>query len=104
MYAVISDRTRQFTVRPGDELLCDLDQEHEQGQQLTFDSVMVLGDEGSVRLGKPYIAGARVLAEVLGVVKGDKVFAFRFKRRKNVRKKRGHRQQYTRVRISEIQG
>ena len=91
MYAVISDRTRQFTVRSGDEILCDLGLEATPGSKITFDSVALLGNEGSVQIGKPFVAG-------------DKVIAFRFKRRKNVRKKRGHRQAYVRVKIQNIEG
>ena len=102
MYAVISDRSRQFTVRPGDEILCDLDTERAPGDSLTFEHVLVLGDEGDVKLGTPHLAGARVTGVVVGEEKGDKLVAFRFKRRKNVRRKQGHRQRYTRVRIQEI--
>ncbi|MCY3000487.1 MAG: 50S ribosomal protein L21 [Planctomycetaceae bacterium] len=104
MYAVISDRTRQFTVRTGDEILCDLGLEAAPGTQVTFDSVALVGHEGSVKIGKPFLAGAKVTGEVVGEELGDKVIAFRFKRRKNVRKKRGHRQAYVRVKISNIEG
>ena len=104
MYAVISDRSRQFTVRPGDQILCDLDAERQPGESVTFAQVLVVGGEGAVQIGKPYVEGATVVGEVIGVQKGDKLVAFRFHRRKNVRVKRGHRQQYTSVRIQEIRG
>ena len=104
MYAVLSDRSRQFTVRPGDQILCDLDAAKAPGDSVTFSEVLVVGDEGSVRLGTPYVEGARVVGEVVGLEKGEKVVAFRFHRRKNVRVKRGHRQSYTRVRIQQIEG
>lgn len=102
MYAVISDRSRQFTVRSGDEILCDLGLDTTPGSKVTFDSVALLGNEGSVKIGKPFVAGAKVTGEVVGEAMGDKVIAFRFKRRKNVRKKQGHRQGYTRVEITGI--
>ncbi len=103
MYAVIRDRSRQTTVRSGDVVELDLSSSHSAGDSLTFDEVLLVGDEGTVRVGKPTVAGARVTAEVLGETKGDKLIAFRFHRRKNVRVKRGHRQRYTRVRITNIE-
>lgn len=102
MYAIISDRQRQATVRAGDVLLCDFDKSRAAGDKITFEEVLLVGDEGDITFGKPTIAGATVTAEVIGEVKGAKVIAFRFKRRKGVRKKRGHRQHYTQVRITAI--
>jgi large subunit ribosomal protein L21 len=104
VYAVISDRTRQFTVRTGDEILCDLGLDSAPGSKVTFGEVALLGNEGSVKIGKPFVSGAKVTGEVVGEALGDKVIAFRFKRRKNVRKKRGHRQGYVRVKIQNIEG
>lgn len=103
MYAVIRDRSRQTTVRSGDVVELDLSGSHAAGDPITFDEVLLVGDEGSVRVGKPTLAGARVTGEVLGEAKGDKLVAFRFHRRKNVRVKRGHRQRFTRVRITRIE-
>jgi large subunit ribosomal protein L21 len=103
MYAVIQDRGRQHTVRAGDEILCDLLADKSPGDALTFDQVLLLGGEGECRLGSPYVQGASVQAEVLGIERGDKLVVMRFKRRKNVRRKKGHRQSYTRVRIQGIQ-
>ena len=102
MYAIIQDRRRQATVRQGDVILCDLNSELSPGDSVTFSEVLLVGDEGNVRLGKPTVAGASVVGEVLGEVKGVKVIAFRFKRRKGVRRKRGHRERYTKVRITAI--
>jgi len=104
MYAVISDRNRQTTVRQGDILVCDLNTDLEPGAQVTFDTVLLTGGEGEAKIGTPTVEGASVTGEVLGEFKGTKVIAFRFHRRKNVRVKRGHRQRYTRVRITEIKG
>ena len=102
MYAIIQDRRRQATVRKGDVLLCDLKSDKKPGDEITFDEVLLVGDEGAIKLGKPTLKGAKVTGEVLGEVKGEKVIAFRFKRRKNVRRKRGHRERYTQVKITAI--
>ncbi len=104
MYAVISDKSRQAGVRVGDVLDCDLHSELSTGDQVTFDQVLLVSNEGNVRVGKPTVEGASVTAQVLGHVKGKKEVVFRFKRRKNVRVKRGHRQGYTRVKITAIDG
>lgn len=104
MYAIISDRSNQATVRVGDEILCDLMDDGERGSTVTFDNVLLIGDEGSVKIGKPALDGATVTGEVMGLERGDKLVIFRFKRRKNVRVKNGHRQSYTRVRITDING
>jgi len=101
VYAIISDRSNQATVRVGDVVLCDL-MEAESGAEVTFDNVLLVGDEGEVKVGKPNVEGASVKGEVLGTARGDKLVVFRFKRRKNIRRKNGHRQSYTRVRITSI--
>jgi large subunit ribosomal protein L21 len=103
VYAVISDRTRQFTVRKGDTILCDLDADAAPGASVTFDQVLLVGGEGAARIGTPTVQGASVKGVVVGTEKGPKLVAFRFKRRKNVRVKRGHRSHYTRVEIQDIQ-
>jgi large subunit ribosomal protein L21 len=72
------------------------------GDKVTFDEVLFVGNEGKFQVGAPLVKGASVTGEVIGEAMGDKVIAFRFKRRKNVRKKRGHRQHYTQVRITGI--
>lgn len=102
MYAIIQDRSRQATVRKGEVLLLDLDRRYKAGDKITFDQVLLVGDEGKVQVGKPMVKNASVTAEVVGETRGEKVIAFRFKRRKGVRKKRGHRQDYTEVRITGI--
>jgi large subunit ribosomal protein L21 len=101
VYAIISDRNNQTTVRVGDEILCDL-MDVAPGTELTFDHVLLVGDEGGVKVGKPTVEGASVKAEVVGEARGKKLVIFRFKRRKNIRRKTGHRQTYTRVRITSI--
>jgi len=103
MYAVIRESCRQTTVRTGDVILCDLQSQARPGDPITFGEVLLLAGEGAVRVGSPTVAGARVTGEILGEEKGQKVISLRFKRRKNVRVKRGHRQRYTRVRITGIE-
>jgi len=104
VYAIINDRGRQTTVREGDVVKLDLQGSAEPGQKITLGEVLLVGNEGSVKIGKPTVAGASVTAEVIGLEKGPKLIAFRFKRRKNVRVKRGHRQKYTEVKITKIIG
>ena len=102
MYAVISDRGRQFLVREGDVVLCDPEGGREKGSEVVFDRVLFVSNEGEVTVGTPTVDGAQVQGEVLGAMRGKKSVVFRFKRRKNVRVKNGHRQDYVRVRITGI--
>lgn len=74
----------------------------ESGQTVTFDEVLLGSSEGEVLIGRPTVEGAAVRAEVLGHGRADKIIVFKFKRRKNYRRKSGHRQEYTEVRVSEI--
>ena len=102
MYAVISDRGQQETVRVGDVVRLAHRADAAPGQEVVFDRVLLVSDEGDVRIGAPALDGASVTAEVIGETKGRKAIVFRFKRRKNVRVKRGHRQRFTDVRITAI--
>jgi large subunit ribosomal protein L21 len=104
MFAVISDRGRQATVHLGDVVVCDYRSGWKPGDAVTFEQVLLMGNEGEVSVGQPTVAGAQVTGEVLGHFRGEKEVVFRFKRRKNVRSKRGHRQDHTRVRITGIEG
>jgi large subunit ribosomal protein L21 len=101
--AIISDRTRQATVRVGDLVLCDLRDDLAPGDTVTFDRVLLTSHEGEIKVGAPALDGATVTGLVVAHVKGDKLRVFRFKRRKNVRVRRGHRQRYTQVKITAIQ-
>lgn len=102
MYAVLSDRSRQTTVRQGDEILCDVSDDFRPGESITFDQVLLVGNEGNVQIGTPFVSGASVTGTMLREEKAKKVIAFRFHRRKNVRVKRGHRARYARIRIDSI--
>lgn len=102
MYAIIADGGRQYKVEEGQELDVDF-RGLSRGAELKFEQVLALrGDEG-LRLGTPTLAGACVVAEVMGVSRGKKQVVQKIRRRKNSRSKRGHRQWYTRVRIQKIE-
>jgi large subunit ribosomal protein L21 len=100
MFAVIKTGGKQYSVAAEDVLRVDR-LEAEPGTVVEFGEVLVVGSEETV-LGTPTVAGASVAAEVLDHVRGSKVIAFKKRRRKNSRRKRGHRQQFSLVRITEI--
>jgi large subunit ribosomal protein L21 len=101
MYAIIADGGRQYKVEEGQELELDY-RDASQGEELTFEHVLaVSGDEG-LKLGQPTVEGARVTAEVLGPCSGPKIYVQKLRRRKHSRKRTGHRQLYTKVRVSSI--
>lgn len=101
MYAIIADSGRQYKVEQGQELEIDY-RDIPQGETVTFDRVLAIsGDEG-LQLGKPVVDGASVMAEVVGPSKGPKIHIQKLRRRKNSRRRTGHRQLYTKVRISSI--
>jgi large subunit ribosomal protein L21 len=101
VYAIIRDRGMQYRVEPGQTLDIDL-LEVEPGATIELAEVMLLGGEGDARVGAPLVDGARVLAEVVGEVKGEKIVVFRYKPKKRYRRRTGHRQRYTRIKITEI--
>jgi large subunit ribosomal protein L21 len=104
MYAIISDGGRQLKVEQGQELLVDY-RDVPAGEKITFDRVMAVSDgSGDLKLGAPLVSGASVVAEVLGPEKGPKLVIQKLRRRKNFRKKTGHRSVRTRIRISKITG
>ena len=101
MYAIIADSGRQYKVEEGQTLEVDL-REANPGDEITFDRVLAVGGEGDFKLGTPEVGGASVTAKVLDQTKGDKVYVQKFRRRKNSKRRTGHRQKYTRVRIQKI--
>jgi large subunit ribosomal protein L21 len=101
MYAIFADGKRQYRVEEGQELVIDY-REAAVGDELTFDSVLAVSDEGGLKLGKPTLKGAVVTAEVLGTRFGKKLIVQKLRRRKNSRRKTGHRQLSTTVRIQRI--
>jgi large subunit ribosomal protein L21 len=101
MYAIIEDGGRQYKVMEGQVL--DLDyRDAAKGQELVLDRVLAYRDESGLRIGSPVLAGS-VKAEVLTPVYGPKLVVQKIRRRKNSRRKTGHRQIYSRVRITKIE-
>ncbi|MBX5464840.1 MAG: 50S ribosomal protein L21 [Clostridia bacterium] len=107
MYAIIEAGGKQYRVAEGD--LLDVDRlEGEAGAQVDFDRVLALapseGEGGDLRLGTPLVEGARVRARIVAQLKAPKIIVFKFKPKVNYRRKTGHRQPFTRVRIEKIEG
>jgi len=101
MLAIIDDQSRQYRVQEGDILDIDL-RNADEGSQIIFDKVCLLETDTDKKIGTPYISEAKVLGTVLGEVKGPKTISMRFKRRKGVRVRKGHRQRYLKVKIDKI--
>ena len=102
MYAVIQDRGKQYTVKPGDRVRVDL-MDAAEGADVVFDRVLLVGGDDT-RIGAPVVDGAAVKATVLGEFKDRKIVVFKKKRRKKYRRKQGHRQRYTDLRVDSIEG
>ena len=105
MYAVIEDSGSQTKVSVGDQIKIDLRDIADDQASLTFDKVLLVGDEenGDARkIGAPYVSGASVTADILGEERDDKVVGVKFRRRKNYRRQLGHRQPYISVKITAI--
>ncbi|MEM9191175.1 MAG: 50S ribosomal protein L21 [Myxococcota bacterium] len=100
MYAVIKTGGKQYRVNEGDKLRIEK-LGGEVGSPVEFDEVLMLGGD-KVAIGKPTVAGAKVTAKILAQDKGKKIIVFKMKRRKNYRRKYGHRQPYTEVEITGI--
>jgi large subunit ribosomal protein L21 len=104
VYAIIEDGGRQYKVSQGDKIYVDLRDLPEGQETIEFGNVLALGDGANARIGQPFVEGAKVVAKVNGEVKARKVTTIHFRRRKNYRKKIGHRQQHLAVTISDIVG
>ena len=100
MYAVFEDGSRQYRVSQGDVIKLDY-READRGSSLELGRVLLYANEGDVQIGQPLVAGARVLAEVIGHP-STKYYIQKFRKRKNYRRLRGHRQHYVQVRIRHI--
>lgn len=103
MYAIVTIAGQQFKVEEGKQVFVHrLDAK--EGDQLTFKEVLLVENDGKVKVGVPKVRGASVSATVLDHQKGDKVIVFKKKRRKGYRVKNGHRQQFTKIQIDSIAG
>ena len=101
MHAVIKTGGKQYKVSAGDKLNVETIG-FDVGQEVAFDKVLLLNDGDSVSIGAPYVEGASVNAKVLEHGRGDKIRIIKFKRRKHYKRQMGHRQNYTRIEVTEI--
>ena len=101
MYAIFRALGKQFRAEKGKTLRLPL-MDKQPGEKVVFDEVLLSSDGETIQTGTPTVKGARVTAEVVGEVKGEKIYVFKFKRRKNYRRKTGHRAKFTDVRITDV--
>lgn len=103
MYAVIKTGGKQYRVEPGQTIRVEkLD--GDKGTKLDISDVLLVADGDQVRVGTPNVSGVKVAAEIVGQEKGEKLLVFKFRRRKAYRRKNGHRQNYTALKITAING
>ncbi|NPU83321.1 MAG: 50S ribosomal protein L21 [Syntrophaceae bacterium] len=101
MYAVIQTGGKQHRVSEGDVLAVEKI-EGQKGDAVVFSEVLLVSKDEDVRIGQPFVEGAKVVGEIVAQEKGPKIVVFKMKRRKGFRKKTGHRQLLTRMKIKEI--
>ena len=101
MYAIIEVGAKQFNVKKGD--IIDVERlSFKASKDVTLDKVLLVSKDKKVEIGQPYIKGAKVLADLVGNVKGEKQICFKYRRRKSSHWTKGHRQQLSRLKIKEI--
>ena len=100
-YAIFEACGRQFRAEAGDSIRMPL-MSGDPGTKLTFDQVLLTADGDKVKAGQPMVRDAKVLGEIVEHGKERKIYVFKFKRRKNYKRKTGHRQQYTEVKITDL--
>lgn len=103
MYAIFEDGSHQYRVREGDRIVVDRRQ-GERGDELVFSKILLLSGTGAPTIGAPVVEGARVVAQITDQFRDKKIIIQKFRRRKNMRRRNGHRQPYTRVMITSIAG
>ena len=102
MYAVIKEGGKQYKVEPGKSIEIDLKENVKKGDTLELTDVLMVSKEGKTQIGTPTVENAKVISEVQSHTKGKKLVVMKFRRRKDSRTKRGHRQKYTKIKIKEI--
>ncbi len=102
MYAVVNTGGRQQVVKEGEVITIDRRNDSKVGDTIELGSVLLVKADDKVHVGKPEVAGAKVTVEVLGHLRGKKLRIFKMKKRKGYRRTMGHRQDYTRVKVSSI--
>lgn len=101
MYAVIKTGGKQYRVQQGDVIFVEkIDAQADEA--VTFDEVLLVGNDGETKIGTPVVEGAKVEGKVLAQVKSKKIVVYKYKAKKNERKKQGHRQPYTKVEITAV--
>jgi large subunit ribosomal protein L21 len=103
MYAIFEDGSHQFRVREGDTIVVDR-RDGEPGSEVVFPKVLLLAGDGAPIIGAPVVEGARVVATIVDEFRDKKIIIQKFRRRKNMRRRNGHRQSHTRVRIASVVG
>ena len=102
MYAIIQSGGKQYKVKKGDIVDVEL-LNNEESSTIEFSEILMVSDGTTVKIGSPSLSSeAKVIGELVGQVKGPKVISYRYKQRKNQRRKVGHRQKYSRVKIVDI--
>jgi large subunit ribosomal protein L21 len=101
VYAVIKTGGKQYRVSPGDSVEVEK-LPYEVGEQIELDQVLLVGNGSGVKIGRPLVKGAKVKATVTRQAKGRKIIVFKYRPSKRYRRKKGHRQHYTRLHIDEI--
>lgn len=101
MYAILENGGKQYRVSKGDVVYLEKLQA-EPGETVSFSEVLAVGSDGKLHLGSPYVENAQVSAKVVGHGKAKKVVVFKYKAKKNYRRKQGHRQPFTKVVIENI--
>ncbi len=101
MFAVVATGGKQYKVSKGDVIQVEKIDQNE-GETLTLDKVLMIGEGAEVQAGTPFLEGCSVTCEVDEQLKGKKIIVFKKRRRKNYRRKNGHRQLYTRLKIIDI--
>jgi large subunit ribosomal protein L21 len=102
MYAIINVNGIQTRVEPRCTVLSGARLKGEPGDKLTFDQVLLVSDGEKIAVGQPYLKGAALTAEVVDHIRGEKIKIFKFKRRREYRRRRGYRDDLTRIRVSAI--
>jgi large subunit ribosomal protein L21 len=101
MLAVIRTGGKQYLVSPGDTIKIEK-LEGEAGKKIEFSDVLLVNDEKQTAIGTPYVEGAKAIGEIIDQIKGEKIIAFKYRPKDRYRRKVGHRQKYTKVKIENI--
>jgi large subunit ribosomal protein L21 len=101
VYAVLKSGARQYRAEVGETILVER-LSADVGKQLEMNEILLIADEGQIKIGRPTIEGAKVLATVVAQEKGPKIRIFKYHPRKRYRQRAGHRQRYTRLRVDKI--